>query len=180
MPVWRWCETYGRQFDATPDEALAAFFAVTPDEMPVARLLLTARDLPGALVGQRRFDGMPREGPLIDRMLDFGFCKLAEQPGRELAVGLIDQSWKLDGGERADIENREEFIAFDRPGFVKIGANFLATPVDDGVFLSTQTRILATDSRTRRVFSAYWFFIRPFSGMTRRAWLEATRRRLRS
>jgi hypothetical protein len=178
LPVWHWCETYGRRVDAPPQDALAAFLAVTLNDMALTRLLMTLRDLPSALLGRRRHEGIPGEGPSIDRMLDSGFCNLGENPGRELAVGIIDQSWKFDGGERAQVNDVAEFTAYDRPGFVKIGVNFLATPLDGGTFLSIQTRILATDERTRRIFGAYWVFIRPFSGLTRKAWLEAAQRRL--
>ncbi len=48
LPVWHWCETYGRRVDAPPQDALAAFFAVTLNDMPLTRLLMTLRDLPSA------------------------------------------------------------------------------------------------------------------------------------
>jgi hypothetical protein len=41
-----------------------------------------------------------------------------------------------------------------------------STPL--GTLLSTETRVLATDPRTRRAFAAYWLFIRAGSGAIRR------------
>lgn len=43
--------------------------------------------------------------------------------------------------------------------------------------LSTETRVWLTDARARRRFRAYWLVVRPFSGLVRRSWLAAARRR---
>jgi hypothetical protein len=113
---------------------------------------------------------------LFEQILNFGFCPLGEEEANEVAFGLIDQSWKVSDGSRAPIANAAEFADFSEPGFIKIGDNVLARPARNGAFLSTQTRVLATDPRTRRIFSAYWLFIRPFSGLIRRSWLQAANR----
>jgi hypothetical protein len=39
--------------------------------------------------------------------------------------------------------------------------------------LTTETRVLLTDERSRRAFGRYWLLIRPFSGLIRRRWLAA-------
>ena len=49
-----------------------------------------------------------------------------------------------------------------------------------GTFLSTETRVVATDARTRRAFAAYWFLIRPGSGAIRRELLRVVARRSES
>lgn len=43
--------------------------------------------------------------------------------------------------------------------------------------LTTETRVLLTDERSRRAFGRYWLLIRPFSGLIRRRWLAAIVRR---
>ena len=86
-----------------------------------------------------------RSIPLFDQILTFGFCSLGEAERSEVAFGLIDQLWKISGGRRAPVGNAVEFVEFSEPGFVKIGANLLARPVGQGAFVSTQTRVLATD-----------------------------------
>ncbi|MGH8937543.1 MAG: hypothetical protein ACRDXD_14985 [Acidimicrobiia bacterium] len=155
--------------------------SVPPDEIQLLRTLIELRNLPGRVVGRPRF-GNAIEGstPLFEQILDFGFCSLGNDQTSEVAFGLIDQSWKVSGGRRATVGNAAEFAEFSEPGFVKIGANLLARPAREGAFLSTQTRVLATDARTRRVFSVYWLFIRPFSGLIRKSWLQAVARRLSS
>jgi len=53
-----------------------------------------------------------------------------------------------------------------------------STPL--GTLLSTETRVLATDPRTRQVFAAYWLFIRAGSGAIRREVLRIVARRAES
>ena len=151
---------------------------IPPGEIRLLPTLIELRNLPGRLVGRPRFGkGISLSNSLFEQMLGFGFCLLGEAEASEVAIGLIDQSWKVSGGARAPIEDAIEFSEFCDPGFVKIGANLLAQPFRGGTFLSTQTRVHATDPRTRRVFGAYWLFIRPFSGLIRRSWLQAAARR---
>jgi hypothetical protein len=140
--------------------------------------MIELRNLPGRLVGKPRF-GEAAQGsvPLFEQLLSFGFCSLGDEAD-EAALGLIDQSWKVSGGLRADVDGPTEFATFAEPGYVKVCVNIAARPARGGAFVSTQTRVLATDARTRRLFRAYWLFIRPFSGLTRRSWLAAAKRRL--
>jgi hypothetical protein len=181
MPEWHWCETYGTWLPVSPPRALEVMRRIPPDEIRLLRSLIELRNLPGRLVGRPRFGkGMSGSIPLFEQILDFGFCSLGEEEASEVAFGLIDQSWKVSGGRRAPVTSAVEFAEFSEPGFVKIGANLLARPARQGAFLSTQTRVLATDRRTRRVFGAYWLFIRPFSGLIRRSWLQAAARRASS
>ena len=179
MPEWHWCESYGMWLPVSPAQALALIKTVPPDEIRLLRTLIELRNLPGRLVGRPRFGkGMSGSIPLFEQILSFGFCLLGEAEASEVAFGLIDQSWKLSGGRRAPVGNDIEFAQFSEPSFIKIAANLLARPVRNGTFLSTQTRVLATDRRTRRAFGAYWLFIRPFSGLIRRSWLQAAGRRV--
>ena len=46
-----------------------------------------------------------------------------------------------------------------------------------GTVLSTETRVVATDPRTRRAFAAYWFVIRGSSSMIRREVLRVVAHR---
>ena len=181
IPEWHWCETYGVWVPVAPPDALELMKGIPPNQIRLLRTLIEWRNLPGRLVGRPRFGkGMSGSTPLFEQILSFGFCPLGEAQGSEVAFGLIDQSWKVSGGKRASVGNAADFAQFSEPGFVKIGANLLARPARGGTFLSTQTRVLATDSRTRRVFGAYWLFIRPFSGFIRRSWLQAVAGRVTS
>ncbi|MEU1311696.1 hypothetical protein ABZ419_22780 [Streptomyces cinnamoneus] len=67
----------------------------------------------------------------------------------------------------------DAFRECDGPGFLKMAMNIRYA---EGL-LSTETRVYATDDRTRRRFRTYWLVIRAASGLTRRSMLRAIRRR---
>jgi hypothetical protein len=70
--------------------------------------------------------------------------------------------------------------AWSQPGWIKAGMEFRLEPVPAGTLLSTETRVLATDPKTRRAFAAYWFVIRPSSSAIRREVLKVVARRAES
>ena len=101
---------------------------------------------------------------------------LEERPDH-FVLGHIGQQWRPRGGEHPDFGGPGEFEAFDRPGFCRVAVAMTARPEEDGVRLATETRVAATDEDARRRFGRYWLVIRPFSGLIRRGWLRAARRR---
>ena len=54
---------------------------------------------------------------------------------------------------------------------------FRAVPEPGGTRLETETRVFLTDAASRRRFAGYWLVVCPFSGIVRRSWLAAARRR---
>jgi len=71
------------------------------------------------------------------------------------------------------LENR----ALDDPGYAKATMNFLITESESGCVVTTETRVHATDARSRRRFGMYWLAIYPGSALIRRMWLRAIKRR---
>jgi hypothetical protein len=114
--------------------------------------------------------------PLLGLALDIVFGSLGDEPGDEVAIGMIGQPWKLAGGETRRFERPEEFRAVAEPGYVKAAMNFRFEAQGDGTLLTTETRVPASDP-VRRRFGRYWLVIRPGSGLTRRSWLQAAKRR---
>jgi len=98
------------------------------------------------------------------------FTPLLNDPPHEVIWGLVAKPWKLKG----DVLKLtpDQFTLFDTPGFAKIvwGFTFKSTPT--GTLVTTETRIHCTDPSSRRKFTLYWFFIRPFSGLLRIAMLN--------
>ena len=70
--------------------------------------------------------------------------------------------------------------AWSQPGWIKVAMEFRLESTPAGTVLSTETRILATDPRTRRSFAAYWFLIRASSGAIRREVLRVVAGRAES
>ena len=155
LPEYHFRERHERRVDAPAEAVFAAIRSVTLAETPIARRLMRLR---GLRAGSVR--------PLVEEMGEEGFAEFAEEPLREVVYAAIGQPWRPRGGKRA---MTDELGAFAEPGYAKIVFNFR---FEDGV-LSTETRVLLTDERSRKLFRRYWFVIRPFSGLIRREWLRA-------
>lgn len=71
------------------------------------------------------------------------------------------------------ITTSEDFIAFKKPGYVKVAVNFLFKSLDNGqTLVSTETRNLPITRKDCHVFGRYWRIIYPGSAIIRRLWLD--------
>ena len=148
---------------------------VTMDALPVGYALEGLRLLPARLAGRRR-------RPLGGR----GFLEVtpipvlhAEPPHLVISAGL-SQAWRLLGGPAPPRLDAGRLRAWSEPGWIKAGMEFRFEPISAGTRMRTETRVLATDPRTRRAFAAYWSLIRPWSGAIRREVLRVVARRAES
>lgn len=157
LPVWHYAERHDTRVDAPPARALAAVHAVAAAELPFARLLLRLRGL-----------RPHRSDTLVDAMLADGFMRFEDH-----VLVLVGRPWTARGG----LLRVDDFVAFDEPGYAKMALGFSAEPDGDGTRLATETRVFLTDDRSRKRFAAYWLVVRPFSGLVRRTWLAAAKRR---
>ena len=157
LPVWHHGERHELYVDAPSARALAAVRAVSAAEMPSARRLMRLRGLRPS-----------RAGSLVEAMMADGFAPFGDD-----VLVLVGRPWSLRGGLR----QVEDFLAFHEPGYAKMALDFTAVPEGDGTRLATETRVFLTDDSARRRFAAYWLVVRPFSGLVRRSWLAAAKRR---
>ena len=166
LPEFQFSERHHTWVDASPEAALAAAREVSLADMPLARLLM-------------RFRGMRTlaRGPLWEQLLAGGFVGLGETPGHEVLAGAIGQMWKLSGGHAPKVASAVEFAAFNQPGYAKAAMNLSVRDINGRCELVTETRVFAIDAAARRAFSRYWLLIRPGSGIIRRVWLRAAKRR---
>ena len=104
---------------------------------------------------------------------------LSERPGVVISAGL-SQAWRLLGGVTPPQLGAAALRAWSQPGWIKVGMEFRLQSTPLGTLLSTETRVLATDPRTRRAFTAYWLFIRAGSGAIRREVLRIVGHRAES
>jgi hypothetical protein len=170
LPDYEFAERHRTRVTANPATALAAVKAATPGEMPFVRGLFALRSGPALLTRGR---GLPRakDRPLAEQMIEFGFVPLFESED-ELVLGYVGQPWTPAGGSMPRL-SVEQWHAFAKPGYAKAVMNFRAR---NGI-LETSTRVHLTDASSRRRFAFYWRLIRPWSGLIRRSWLRAARRR---
>lgn len=162
LPRFHHRERHSIEVAAPPERALAAAKDVELSDLPLARLLLRLRRLGGTAPG----------GRLWDLLEASSFA-----PVRDDTFVLVGKPWRLRGGLRPEVA---DVAAFDEPGYAKMALDVRALAGGDGTRLETETRVLLTDGRARRRFAAYWLVVRPFSGLIRRSWLRAAKRRAES
>lgn len=159
LPHFHHTEYHSTRIRATPERIYGIVRHGRLPVHPIVRVLVFLR-------------GLGRKGDptfSIDRLLRQGFHLIAEDPPREIVLGLEGPFWspfcKLRPVDEASFRTPV-------PGGCARGAwNFLIHP--DGT-VSTETRVLCADD-ARWKFRAYWLFVRPFSGLIRRMMLRAIR-----
>jgi hypothetical protein len=77
------------------------------------------------------------------------------------------------------IADAEAFARFEEPGFAKGAMNFRIVEEGDAARLTTETRVQATDDRTRRSFRPYWIPVRAIGGLMRLEILRAVALRVK-
>ena len=93
-----------------------------------------------------------------------GWVVLGEEPGVQLALGLVGAFWHRDYGI-AHVAPAE-FASFSRPGYAKVGVSFSVRPYGEQRSLLTyEARTTTTDEEARRRFRRYWLVIGRGAGL---------------
>lgn len=185
MPVYDVVERHRIIVRAARDVVFRAIREADLSGGPLTRALLAVRAIPAAILAVAR---SPRAGVAEYRvrqsqrgrglrLTDFeraGFRVVAERAPEELMIGLLGKFWTSRGG-LCDV-TAAHFAAGPPVGYALAGWNFTVAARADGLSeLCTETRVwCAPDARVK--FRAYWFFVRPGSGLIRRAMLGGIRR----
>jgi hypothetical protein len=172
LPAYQFNEVHSILIQAPPAAVYAAAKSVTAPEIHWYRVLTWLRS-PHLGRAPESVLNPPPDRPVLEVFLHSGFMMLADDPNHELVFGSLQ-------GARLYLANPqpEDFIRFDRPGCVKIAANFRLRPAPGGAtLLTTETRVYATDSAAARRFAAYWRVIYPGSSWIRVMWLDGIKRR---
>lgn len=162
MPQWHWREQHRIATTLPATALLPAVAEVTWAEVRLFRTLMSARFRDG-----QRF---PADEPVLGWFYDSGFTVLDESD-RSLVLGLVRPA--RGEPERQELKSAAAYRDFADPGHLKIALAFWCEPNA----LVTVTRVAATDEGSHRTLALYWVFIRTFSGLIRREWLRAIRRR---
>jgi hypothetical protein len=170
-PAWQFHEIHRIAVAAPSHRAYDAVRDVTAGEIRWFRALTWLRRL--GRPGPESILNAPAETPILEVATRTGFLLLAATSG-EVVVGTVVIAPR--GSRRPTTP--DEYRSLDAPGYAKATMNFRIEAVDPHrCVVTTETRVYATDPRTRRRFGAYWFVIRPGSGLIRRMWLRAIKRR---
>ena len=91
---------------------------------------------------------------------------------------FVGKFWKPTGDDWYRCSGPEEFLNFEHPDYAKAAWNLHIDAKAQGwCRLSTETRVLGTDSTAKRKFRAYWSVVYPGSAYIRRVLLKAIKRR---
>ena len=173
-PVYQFNEVHRIHVGAPRERTYRAIKEVTADEILFFRTLTWIRRL--GQPGPESILNAPERLPLLEIATRTSFLVLAEEPGREIVIGTLVAA---PVGARVKAQpTPEDFKALDRPGFAKAAMNFrIEDAGPDACVVTTETRVYATDTTTRRRFAAYWRVIYPGSALIRRMWLRAVKLR---
>lgn len=176
LPEYDFNEIHSVVVKAPPEKVYMAAKELLPSEISsIMFLLLNLRELPAKLSGKSG-NAAWKETPFLSQLPDEGFTPLADGEN-EFVFGMIEQFWKLSGGEKVQIASPQAFVDFKETDFAKVAANLICKGENGGTLLCTETRIWAPDAQTRRKFAFYWRLISLGSGWIRVMWLRAIKRR---
>jgi hypothetical protein len=154
LPVFEHVEHHEMMMDSTPEQAYDALKKIDFSQSNLLKILFSLRGL--------------KTGTFQD--LFKNFVLLSEDPPKEIVIGIVGSPWKPTGNIIK--VSKEQFIDFHTPGYAKAAWNFAFEQKGTQTLVSTETRVVCTDRRSSLKFSIYWFFIRPFSGWSRREMLR--------
>jgi hypothetical protein len=167
-------ETHKIDIAASPATVYRALWTADLGGSPIIKGLLTLRSLP-QLVLHRGHRQHPPPQITLHTLIEAGFGRLAEEPGREIVLGVAGRFWRPTGNILPF--SQENFRGPVPPGFARAVWNFVVEEVNAGrTRLSTETRVVCGDRVSRWKFRAYWVLVRPFSGLIRIIMLRTVRR----
>ena len=169
MPRWDVHERHQRVVAAPVEDVWRAVLDLTVGELPLTSALMRVRTF-GAPLGTR-------DRPVVDALPPGEVDR--REPTELLYAMVSPTSWRkpMSSGPATQPGTTAQLNRPLPDGWVRVGMDFRLQPVAAGTRLATETRVLATGPRARRVFGLYWLVIRAGSGAIRREMLRAVARR---
>ncbi len=177
FPAYQFHEFHSVRVAAPRERVYRAVQEVHADEIFLFRTLVWMRRF--GRPGPESILNPPPGKPLLEVASRTGFLPLAEEPNREILLGMLaaaPQGWRR--AAKPTIEGYRNLLNSRPDGFAFAGINFrLEECGANCTLLSTETRVFAADVSTRHRFARYWRVIYPGSAFIRRMWLRAIAKR---
>lgn len=124
-----------------------------------------------------RLRGIRKQLYTIEHLVKMGFTRLDEEPGMEVIFGMVTNS-PMFNSCHPDI-SPDEFMHQSDPKIIKAVINFKVEEGEHSSYIiSTETRIWCGSKAMRSKFKRYWFFVKPFSQLIRKAMLKQMRKKI--
>jgi|SRR5579875_3140600 len=121
--------------------------------------------------------GMPKHLYTIGHLTNMGFIKLDEQPGKEIVYGIVTTSPTFNCCQSN--VTPASFIQNKDASVIKAVINFhLQQDSYSNHVISTETRVWCGSKALKARFSLYWFFVKPFSQLIRKAMLKEMKKQI--
>jgi putative NADPH-quinone reductase len=167
MPRYEVGVRHSAEVNAPASVTFAAIRNTDFERSPMVRAFFRAREM----VLRAKHDDRRLPRGLMEQMAALGWSMLAEEDGREVVLGTVTQPWQPNPVFRS--LKAQEFVRFDEPGFAKLALTLRVDPISaQRCEVSTETRVLTTDSASRALFRSYWAFLSPGVDLLRRFLLQ--------
>ena len=167
----------GAVLPARPEEVYAQLRSFDFAQVcePVGRAIGDMRAVPPwvAKVAGKARRLAPTTRFLLGDAVRSGGILLADAPARHIVLGAVGKLWQADDIPLLEMD-RDQFVSFSRPKYVKAVVGFLVLPYGrDRTLLKQECRFLATDSSARAHFRRRWRVVEPFVTFLIRRTLQA-------
>jgi hypothetical protein len=177
-PNWDAAEFHQIEIAADAESVYRTLWVADLGGSVLIKTLMGLRTLPGVLLHPASIKlAGPRPGRRkisLQTLIDSGFGKLAEEPDREILLGIAGKFWRPTGNVSPFSEGN--FHGPVPAGLARAVWNFHVQQRESKqTILSTETRVVCSDARSRAKFRAYWFVVGPFSGLIRTLMLKSVK-----
>jgi hypothetical protein len=170
LPVYEVAETHETRVAAPASLTYAALTETGFQASAIVRTIIHARE---RLLRVPNPPPLP-SGGIVTQLQSWGWGVLAEAPNLVIVLGTVTQPWE--GDVRFHALPPEEFVAFDRPGYLKIVVTLSVDAIGaDNSIARVHTRVATTDPAARARFRRYWATFSPGILLIRRALLREVR-----
>ena len=174
MPEYQFYEKHSTRIHARPEQVIQAVRDSTFGDWEAFVTLMRIR----GWVSRRPFHetGDLHDKRVLDAFSESGYLS----GGSEHEIAMFGL-WDARANRQPDVRTLQDFADCRNPGTVKMAYNFNVEDAGGGwSTITAETRVLALDDATRRGMARYWRLIVPGSGLIRREWLDAIKRRAES
>jgi hypothetical protein len=157
MPTYEIAERHRIRVEAPADVTYAAACGLDLQRSGLVRAIFKGREL---LLRSKPVSFDRPRALRLQELVGLGWGVLAEVLGREIVMGAVTQPWRSDVRFQSLLP--EGFTEFDMPGYAKIVWTLAAEPLgpEESIFRN-ETRVVTTDSESRRRFRRYWSMFSP-------------------